>query len=115
MRCLRVAPHIAEHFLKDAEDGDGVGVRHGLRGAHVHVPVQAHLCRLHKLVRLPVQRDPQALVVEDAGAQVGDDAADVIHRRLNQLAHVAAFVLHLVAHGLGCIRRPAGLLSQAFF
>ena len=39
-------------------------------------------------------------MIEDAGAQIGDDAAHVTHRALDQATHVPAFALHGFAHRL---------------
>ena len=60
-------------------------------GGHVHLQIGLQLGRLDELLRLPFQRRPQALVVQDAGAQVGDDAAQVQHRRVDLPPHALAF------------------------
>ena len=78
------------------------------------MPRQLQLGRLHKLLRLPLQRRPQALVVQDAGAQVGDDAAHVVHGVFDQAAHVLALAAHLGAHvARGGLGRALALLAQA--
>ena len=52
----------------------------------------AQLGRFDELLRLPFERGPQTLVVENAGPQVGDDAAQVVDGRVDQAAHALAFV-----------------------
>ena len=96
--CFGMPRHIAEHLLEDAEHRDHPALAEHPRrwqhtGRHVHLHVVAQLGGLDELLRLPFQRSPQALVVEDARAQVGDDAAEVVDRRVDQPAHALAFVL----------------------
>ena len=87
-----MARHVAEHLLKDAEhrNGPALALRPG-RGLHLggHVKLDVGLdgAPIGELLRLPFERRPQALVVEDAGPQVGDDAAQGVDRRVDQPAH----------------------------
>ena len=108
-----MAAHVAQHFLHDAKHRHRQALGQLGGGGHVHVPAQPQLGAVRKLLHLPLQRGPQALVVEDAGAQVGDDAAHVVHGGFDQAAHVLALAAHALAHvalGLGA---ALGLLGQA--
>ena len=108
-----VSPHVAEHLLKNAENRHGHRLGQDALRVKVHAPLELLLGRLDKLLRLPRQGVPQTLVVQDAGAQVGDDAAHIDHRVLDQAAHVLALAPHLLAHGLRLNGRPLLLLGQA--
>ena len=98
-----MARDVGQHLLEDAKHRDGqptLGRRHLGRDHHAEVDPALVGTGSLKLLRLPFQRRPQALVIKDAWAQVGDDAAHRVHRGVHQAAHVAA----LVAQGLAVYR-----------
>ena len=72
---LRMASHITKHFLKYPEHRHGHGLGQFELFIHRHAPLKLLFGRLDKILRLPLQSTPQALVVQNAGAQIRDDAA----------------------------------------
>ena len=56
------------------------------------VGVAGDLGGVGEFLQLPLKRGDQALMIEDAGPQVGDDAAHLRHGGLDLAVHGAAFV-----------------------
>ena len=109
MAGARMPGDVGQHLLKDAEHRDGqapFGRQHVGRDMHLEVHLPLIAAGQLELLGLPLQRGPQALMIEDAGAQVRDDAAHRLDGRVHQPAHALAFAHHglalcRVAHAAG--------------